>query len=266
MSDYLRERLARMREVWEAGLNPEPTIPDGVYEAQLVDAELRESESSGKLVIRREFQILEGEKAGESVVDYLLIENERSIPFVVAWLEMMGYEPDPDPTTLIDTLGDLTVRSPIVQISVRNRAGGFVNVRVRRVMEESAPVSSSDGVEVETEIDEVEETEEAEVEIETGEEEEKDEFHEDLKRFALLNDIEVSDSDTTDDIINKINEYTWDANALTPDELELLESIGANIEGKKPAPKPKPKPKSTPKPKSKSKPKSTSKAKSKSRR
>ncbi len=57
-----------------------------------------------------------------------------------------------------------------------------------------------------------------------------------LLALAQATDIEVSDSDDTATVIKKLDEYTWDADQLTADEVALLEA--SDIKVQKPKRKP----------------------------
>ena len=68
------------------------------------------------------------------------------------------------------------------------------------------------------------------------EEEEADEELTALLALAQATDIEVSDSDDKETVVKKLDEYTWDADQLTADEVTLLEAV--NIKIQKPKRKP----------------------------
>lgn len=58
---------------------------------------------------------------------------------------------------------------------------------------------------------------------------EEDEELTGLIALAQATDIEVSDSDTKESVVAKLDEYSWEAEQLTPDEVELLKTAGISV-------------------------------------
>jgi len=136
-----KNRLQAMKSNWqkgkEASAEPFTTVPPGNYRAQLELAELMESSSSGKMMIKRMHSILEGEFEGKKVYDYLHLETDRGPEFIARWIDQMGYEAPDEPTELEEILEAIVKDAAICKIRVVV-SGDFTNVRILAVEESGA--------------------------------------------------------------------------------------------------------------------------------
>jgi len=107
-------------------------IPEGVYVAKLQDCELTES-NSGKLRIKREHVIMEGEHKGVPVRDGLNLENEYGPVFCRRWLNMIGADVPENPEELETLLAEIKEAAPVCKIRVRH-SGDYTNVDVISVV------------------------------------------------------------------------------------------------------------------------------------
>jgi len=194
---------------------------------QLQNAELVESQTSGRLQIHREHLVLEGESQGEVVHDYMQLETDKGPFFIGMWLSRMGVEVPEEAEKLEEVLADLVQQAPMYTAKITISDGGFTNVRVLKKLESQMPEAEA----------------EAEAEPE-AEEESSDEVTTKLLAFAQAQDLEVEENASAADLITAITAWDWAAAELTKDEIELLKSIEASIvyPEKKPAPKVQPKP------------------------
>lgn len=374
-----KKKLSSMAENWDLAKEAGPgfsKFPDGTYKFQLQNAEIVESQSSGKLQVHREHLCIEGEQAGDALHDWLNLEHEVGLQIAMTWIEQMGHEIPDKPEQLEEVIANIAECAPIYTGRVKNTDDGFTNLRVTKLLEgEAEPIAEEaeedegeeapsysleefgeleaeevyeiaeayeiEGVklsgkltskkraaiiaaldeegyfEEETEEDdepedseeseETEEVEEAELAVgvrvaknfdgemyegeivaipedgmyevefddgdegtfpaeeleladsveDEGEEDdepsdevegEEDEGEEDgdeegdgdevsedeLISFCQSQDIEVSDDDDIDELIDKITGFAWDKGELLDEEVELLESIGATFEKPKP--------------------------------
>lgn len=95
-------------------------VPDSIYLGKET-AELRESASSGKLMVARSFVIAEGECAGLSVWDNLVIENnDTGIQICRRWVEMHGYEwPENNLGQIEEIVNEINEKSAMVRFKVK---------------------------------------------------------------------------------------------------------------------------------------------------
>lgn len=109
-------------------------IPEDVYVAKLQDTELTES-NAGKLRIKREHVILEGDHKGVVVRDGLNLENEYGPVFCRRWFALLGVDIPEEPEELEEVLGEVKDAAPVCKIRVRH-SGDFTNVDVISVVDE----------------------------------------------------------------------------------------------------------------------------------
>lgn len=95
-------------------------VPDSIYLGK-ESAELRESASSGKLMVARQFVIAEGECAGLAVWDNLVIENnDTGIQICRRWIEMHGYEwPEEDLGSIEEIVNEINEKASMVRFKVK---------------------------------------------------------------------------------------------------------------------------------------------------
>lgn len=91
MSEF-KNRLNAMQESWATGKNAPTGVPDGQYNLQLESAELKESQTSQKLMIHRKHVVLDGEHTGTTIHDYIVIEGEYGPRNLAEFIQQMGYE------------------------------------------------------------------------------------------------------------------------------------------------------------------------------
>jgi hypothetical protein len=123
-----------MQEFWAGGKDAMPGVPDGLYTLQLQEAVLKESESSGKLMITRTHLVLDGDYQGETIKDFLSLETEKGPYFVAQWVEQMGYEVPDNVEQLEDVILAISGANPVYTGNVK-RSGDFTNVRVKELLE-----------------------------------------------------------------------------------------------------------------------------------
>ena len=127
MSEF-SERLSAAQKLWKEGKDTPPGIPEGQYLMQLQDAKLAES-STGKLMVKREHFVVEGERAGETVYDVLVIEGERGPYMLASWIRMLGFEPPEDLSTLEDLFAQIVAAAPCCLVRAK-RSGDFTNLTI----------------------------------------------------------------------------------------------------------------------------------------
>jgi hypothetical protein len=142
MSNDFNERLEGMQEAWASGRDREPGAPAGTYKAQVQDLQLAVAQSSGNMMINREFLIIEGEQNGEVVYDRLMLETERGPYYVGRFIDQMGYEKPDAVTEIPGVLAAIVEEAPVVMLNVRKN-DDFTNARVLEVLqgEEGEPAA-----------------------------------------------------------------------------------------------------------------------------
>ncbi len=131
------KKFAKMQENWEAGLEESgfTDVPAGIYSLQLQSAELRQSENSGNWMFMRKHLITEGEFAGETVVDFMTLEGERSPFFCKMWIEQMGMEAPAKFTEVPTTVEEMVENHPKYTGQVVVSDEGYTNVRIKKLLE-----------------------------------------------------------------------------------------------------------------------------------
>lgn len=139
MAGEFANRLAQMSEQWTSGKDKIDGVPDGIYNAQLQEAKLAES-SSGKLMVKRQHLISDGEYAGEVVYDNIVVESEYGPKQLATWLTQLGYEAPADVTEIEDLVNAISLAAPSVQIQVKkSKNSDFRNVYIKQLLASEAP-------------------------------------------------------------------------------------------------------------------------------
>ena len=152
-----KARLKQMQDRWAQGKDEMPGVPEGVYTMQLQSAEMKET-GAGKLAVKREHLVMDGEYEGEVVYDQLNLETDYGPYFASQWIEQMGYEPPEELTDLEDIVQQIAAAHPQYQAKVR-RNDGFSNVNFVRLLD------AGDVEEVEEEVEEASEEEEVDLAV-----------------------------------------------------------------------------------------------------
>jgi hypothetical protein len=173
-------------------------IEPGQYIARLQSAKVVESKSTGKLMVRREHVILQGEMEGMVVFDNLQLETPMGLTFLRRWFDQMGYESPADSSEIEDTIAAINKDAATVKILVKH-SGDFVNVSVIEVMEESETTAEEPKAKTKekTKAKEKEEEEETE-QTDTADDTEDAELVAKLFAFCKAQDIETEKEDTLD--------------------------------------------------------------------
>lgn len=143
MCGEFANRLAQMQEQWTSGKDKADGIPDGIYNAQLQEAKLAES-SSGKLMVKRQHLISDGEYAGEVVYDNIVVESEYGPKQLATWLTQLGYEAPADVGEIEDLVNAISLAAPAVQIQVKkSKNSDFRNVYIKQLLASEAPAPAA---------------------------------------------------------------------------------------------------------------------------
>ena len=132
MEDSLRDFLSAVPD-WEDQTKDFPKIPEGTYQAQLVEAELCQSKK-GNWQVKRQHLILSGEQKSQVLFDYMQLETPRGLSFLGAWIRKMGYEVPTNPLDLEDVIIAINDQNATVQLQVVH-SDDFVNGRVLELLE-----------------------------------------------------------------------------------------------------------------------------------
>lgn len=175
------------------------SFPIGKYQFQLQNAEIVESQSSGKLQIHREHLCLKGDQEGQVFHDYLQMENEWGPTFIMQWLESMGREIPDSPAELEEVVAEIAELAPTYDAVITETKGkdgrSFTNIRITRLLDEGSEDEDEEEEEDEEDEDEDEEEEEDEEESEEDGDEEEDEEEE--ERFTREEILDLDREDLT---------------------------------------------------------------------
>jgi len=262
MSEY-QKQLASMKKTWKSSKKVYDTmfagakVPEGVYIAQVQKCALKESKSSGNLMIARQHLILEGEYKGTMLFDNMQLETEYGPVFARKWIETVGYETPEDIEELPELLEAIASEGPVCKVAVKH-SGDFVNVNVSEMLdsgildelgisttvdpdeEDSTSDEGDDGddddddgsAEQEEDVEVVEEEKpkakaKAKAKAKPKAKSKKESLSEkDLKEFCVSQDIDFEDSDDFDTLKELISEFTYNRSELDAKEVKLLEALG----------------------------------------
>lgn len=178
----LNKKWAEAREEFGDETSGFETVPSGNYVVGKLKCEIAESTQSGKLQVKRNVTILEGEFKGQKVFDNLQLETERGPEFLLKWLNFMEYEVE-NLDDLEETLEEISANEDATfQVRVKSTEDGFSNIYFNKILEDGS--SEEEGEEGEEEGEE-----------EEGEEEEEDLSLDEMSRKELKAYIEENELD-----------------------------------------------------------------------
>jgi hypothetical protein len=240
MGNKIQDRLAEMDASYKENRNKAPGVPDDLYTMRLQSAELVMTEK-GMLRIKLEHLVCDGAYAGEVLKDGINCEgHENSWYYVSQWIRKMGYEPPASTKQLEEVIAAIVEESPCYTAKVVTN-GDFKNVRIQRLVDAPRTTTAAKSKSKATAKSKKDEEEEAPAPVapastakrkkkEVEPEESKGVSDADLAEFMSAQGMEeYQDGMESSDMINAINEYEWEEKDLTPDELALLNSIGATV-------------------------------------
>lgn len=149
-------KLRKMKSGWQGSeqaykeMFGASDIPEDVYVMKLQEAALDET-NAGKLRIKREHVIIEGEHKGVVIRDGMNLETDMGPVFARRWLAMLEVEIPDDPEELEELLSEVKDAAPVVKGRVRH-SGDFTNVDIISVVGDDDGVGES-GEEEEQDID-----------------------------------------------------------------------------------------------------------------
>lgn len=134
----MKSRLAQMNAEWQAKKDQPPGVPGGKYNFQCQKLELTES-ASGKLMLKREHYVLDGEHAGDVARDNICIETDFGYRQLAIYIEQMGYTVPTDAEELEDIFTAIQNDAPCYSGTVKYRAGSdFANVNIESLIDNDA--------------------------------------------------------------------------------------------------------------------------------
>ena len=270
MSKNFKKRLSSMKDNWNDSKNAyeytfgDSKIDTGTYIAKLQKAELTETKSSKKLVVKRTHIIIKGRFKGVPVFDMIHLEsNDDSFKYLRKWFNDMGYESPTDPGEIEELIETISSEGAEVEIYVK-RSGDFTNVEVLKLLDDdddnnddSNNELTNDNEDPKEEEEEGEEEEgegEEEGEEEEEEEEEEDELTGQLRAFCEANLMDEGyDSEwDLDKMVEEVSEFKFPEGELTKEEIKMFKDLDMQFcIHTKPKPKAKAKAKAKAKPKTK---------------
>lgn len=217
-------------------------VPEWTYIARLQKAVIKESQSSGKLMIRREHIIVEGEFLGMVIYDNMQLETPMGFAFVRRWLDLLEYQAPEKPSDLEDILEAMTDEAPTCKIQVKH-SGDFINVSVVELLKDYAGTGTAKSEtkaekkeeKTEEKKEEKKETPRSSVKREkvTKEEPKEEEKENDdsamiarLQKFCKTQDVDFSKEDDLETICQNIRQWKWPKSQMTEEEIALFEEVG----------------------------------------
>lgn len=146
MGNEFARRLASMQSAWGSRKEQPKKVPAGRYLMKLQAAVVAEAKSSGRLMIKREHLILEGQCQGEVVYDYMQLETERGPYFVSKWIDQMGFVSPDKPEDLPKVVEEIVKAGPVYQATLKEN-GEFRNITIDKLIEHTASEESAEPAE-----------------------------------------------------------------------------------------------------------------------
>lgn len=234
-----QDRLKEAQENWNKGRDvaQRGTIPPGIYKMQLASANITESQSSGKLMIKREHIVSEGEFRGEIVYDNMMIETERGPEFIARWITAMGFEVCSDIADLENTVAAIANAAPIYTARVTH-SGDFTNVNVQKLEGyASEPAQPAQAVPRPPKTETVPSPAAQPTPQAPAKKPAPAKFNTITAKAGLVDFAaeygltNINDGMSLDQIIEALKEYTWDTAIVTdPAQLELLRANGIDVD------------------------------------
>jgi hypothetical protein len=224
MAGKFKDRLSGMQSQYADSKNQYDSmfggvkIPPAQYEARVQSVKIVESNSSGKLMIRREHVITEGEYAGMIAYDNMQLETPMGFTFVRRWVERMGYNCPEDPAEIEELCEAIAEDAALVKIQIKH-SGDFVNVSVIEALEtETATEPEEPKAKPKKAAEPEEDT--------TAEAGDDDATLAGLFEFCKAQDIATEADDTADVLCERIREYKWPEGEMTEEEIKLFDEAG----------------------------------------
>jgi len=245
MDDVLKDRLGDFQSNWEVGKDAKPEdnrIPPGQYRMALQSVELTESMSSGKLLIRREHVVIDGEYLGHTVRDFISMESDFGPRMTAQFIQQMGFNVPDRVDALPDVLAAITEAAPKYLARVKH-SGDFINVYIGKLLDvgsapatapapkAAAPTSAPAATQAPRQAPKPaapppQAAPAAEPPSSGG-----DDRYDELVAFCQEYGVPVTDGDSTDQIIEKLKTYDWAAaQGMAPEAADLLAAVGV-LEG-----------------------------------
>jgi hypothetical protein len=139
MDSALKNKLKKAQNNWEGARSKAKEtsgfaeVPDGRYLANMTNAQICESRSSGRLQIQWTWTISDGEFENDTKLDFDGLETEDNLIFLGRKLSRFGYELPEDITEISDILDELVEKQPLARIRLKTK-GEFQNVYVDKLM------------------------------------------------------------------------------------------------------------------------------------
>lgn len=154
-------------------------FPDGLYDAQLIGAEIGESKGAkARLQVDFSWRFMDGDLEKKVKHDYQGMNTEDGLFYLGRRIEELGYEAPDDLGDLPEVLKAI-VKEKIAARIVLKTKGEFQNVYIRKLLGDDADEDVEETEEDETDTEtEAEESDDEETEEEDGEEEAEEETEE----------------------------------------------------------------------------------------
>jgi len=145
-TSVFQQRMGKMQANYEASKENRfgGKFPDGTFRFQLQELEGRESRSSKgddglpRLFVYGELYCMEGENVGKIFRQNFMVDTDGGLSMLCQFLEDLGGELPEEAKDLEEAIAEVADRAPIIQGTVSTSDRGFQNLRVDRLLQESA--------------------------------------------------------------------------------------------------------------------------------
>jgi len=198
-------------------------VPDGIYFGK-EGAEIKESKTSGRMMVARRFTITEGEYIGRQAFDNIVFQdNDVGWQILRRWVETHGYNwPDDNLAALEDLINDIDNISPVVKFQVKTTQSKtddreFTNIIVLEVMEIIAkkPEQKEEKKIIKKVVKKEDSNNTKQLKTDL------------LIEFAASQGIDgINEEMSIDEIKNILSGYEFLSDELTQDEKSMLDALG----------------------------------------
>lgn len=137
LSKILKSLNKQWKETEAAVIQERVPIPDGDYVAKMLPASVELSKSSNRLQIAWHMEIVNGKKKGKKITNYSGLDNEISISWIKATMNLLGIKIPLKATDIPKTLDKFFKKNDdiFVNITVKTSEDSFTNIYINGVLD-----------------------------------------------------------------------------------------------------------------------------------
>lgn len=139
MKSTFQYKMEQASKLWKGAKERASTegfgseIEDGIYPAQIIECNIGESKSSGRLQAAWKYKILDGESKGQTIPSFDGLESEDNLMWLARKLAKLNYDAPEDLEAVKEIFAEIESKKPCVQIRIKTK-GEYQNVYVDKLL------------------------------------------------------------------------------------------------------------------------------------